>query len=169
MTKALRLAAALLLALLVLALNLATTSAAPGRPLACASSLIIYTDPANLGTFSQEGPVTHVVNSGVLGGYDSGLLAGYGLAGSQEIWLNNVTQTALIVGSFVASNGHGSAIELAYTGRADLKTGLARGTFQAHGLSGQLAALRWNGVINAQLIAPLTFRATDSGPCSGAA
>ena len=158
----------LLALVLALALGAGSASASGGAATTCVSSLIIFTNPADQGTFSQSGQVTHVRDSGVLGYFYDGVLAGYTLDGAQDIHINTVTNQAQLQGWFLATGPDGSTVTIKYSGHADLNTGAATGSFVTKDGTGQLADFHWSGRISAQLIGPLTFNATDSGICTDA-
>jgi len=153
---------------LALACASSPASAAGGPATICESSLIIFTDPSNPGTVTQAGQITHVRDSGVLGWYYSGTLEGYMLAGAQDIRINAVTNQAQLRGSFVAVGPEGSTVTISYAGHADLTTGRATGSFVAMDGTGMLDDFNWSGQIEAQLIGPASFDATDTGRCTGA-
>jgi hypothetical protein len=148
-------------ALFVLALLPAPAAAAGARAICTADLLIFTTSP---GVVSNTGNVTHFRDSGVGGGYISGFLAGAPIAGTQDIELNNATQQAQLKGSFVATRPAGT-LTISYTGHADFTTGTATGHYVTVDGTGQFADFHWEGGINARLIGPAAFHATDSGPC----
>jgi hypothetical protein len=155
-----------LVSTLAFALGIAAACAGPATaapPATCTATLTIFTTtPGDVTT----GPVVHARDSGVGGQYTAGFLAGYTLAGSQDIMVNQQTNRSELHGSFVAT-GPGGTLEIRYTGHTDLATGAATGNFETHGGTGQFAGFHWSGSVAAQLVSltPPTFVATDSGPC----
>ena len=113
---------------------------------------------------TTAGQVTVARDSGVGGSYMGGRLDGYAIDGLQDIVLYDTTQQATIRGSLTATGATGS-IEVRYTGFADLGTGRATGFFVASDGTGIFDGYRSRGTIEAQLIGPLTFQATDFGLC----
>jgi hypothetical protein len=151
----------------VTTLGLVAQGAAAAAPVTCTAGLTIFT--TSQGTVTQHGPFTHFTDSGVGGSYTSGFLAGYTLAGAQDITLDNLTHQSRLHGSFVATGPDGT-VTVRFNGRADLTTGAATGNFQVVGGTGSFGDLHWRGTIAAQLVSltPPTFLATDSGPCRNA-
>ena len=156
----LALAAAVLIALVAAVVGgRAAPAAAQGS---CQSQLTIFT--TSQGQVTTRGPLTIARDSGVGGSYAGGRLDGYAIVGDQDIFLRTDTNQATIRGDFTASGATGS-IELLYVGFADLNTGRATGHFFAHSGTGIFEGYRAGGTIEAQLIGPLTFQATDIGLC----
>jgi hypothetical protein len=158
----LALAAAVVLALVVTTLGSTPAAAAA----TCQTGFIVFTDPANPGLRSDQGQTTIVRESGVLGSYLDGRLAGYAISGLQDLIINNVTQRAQIIGELTATSPDGSSsITLRYVGHADLVTGEATGTFVVVDGTGEFAGFRASGKISAQLVGPATFQGVDIGLC----
>ncbi|HVL26082.1 MAG TPA: hypothetical protein VM450_18460 [Thermomicrobiales bacterium] len=158
----LAIAASVLLALVAITFGPAEAAASAS----CQSSFVVLTDPANPGDQVTHGQTTIVRDSGVLGSYQDGRLAGYAVNGVQDLVINNFTQRADINGTLTASSPDGgSSITLRYTGHADLKSGHATGTFVVVAGTGQFADDHMSGKISAQLVGPVTFQGVDIGLC----
>jgi hypothetical protein len=150
-------------------LALAAATLGPARPAAaetCQTEFIVFTDPTNPGARTDQGQTTIVRDSGVLGSYLDGRLAGYGISGQQDLIINNVTQQAQIVGVFTATSPDGgSSLTVRYAGHADLSTGQATGRFVVLDGTGEFAGYHARGRIDAQLVGPATFQGFDIGLC----
>src|SRR5690349_11313874 len=96
-----KLIGALVLAASLGALAVGAGAAPAAPPATCTAGLTIST--TTLGTVRTTGAVTHFADSGVGGTYTSGFLAGYTLAGSQDIVVNNVNEKSELHGEFVAT------------------------------------------------------------------
>jgi hypothetical protein len=165
----LRVSSLLRLALAAVVVALAVTILGATRAAAATtyqSGFIVFTDPANPGDRMDRGQTTIVRDSGVLGSYQDGRLAGYAISGQQDLVINNVTQKAEIPGNLTAiSPDGGSSLTLRYAGHADLATGQATGTFVVVGGTGDFADFHASGRISAQLVGPATFQGVDIGLC----
>ena len=121
----LRLASAAVVLLVLVVTTLATAPSAAAA--ACQSGFTVFTDPANPGDSTTHGQTTIVRDSGVLGSYQDGRLAGYAISGQQDIIINSVTQKAELPGMLTATSPDGgSSLTLRYAGHADLATGQAQ-------------------------------------------
>ena len=156
-------AAALLLAVAV-ALPATSPVAAQG---ACQTPFLVYTDPANPGTTSQNGDVAVSRGGHLLGEYrGSGRFGGYTIDGSIDSIVNTATGMARVQGEFIATSPDGgSSITVWYTGQVDFNAAMATGNFVAGSGMGDDAGYRAAGTIEGTVVAPATLEGVDVGLC----
>ncbi len=137
--------------------------AAPG----CQTPFVVYTDPNNPGTTSQNGDVSVIQDSVLLGEYGGdGRFAGYDIRGTMDNIVNTATGMARVQGEFVASSPDGgSSITVWYTGQVDIGAAMARGNFVAGNGTGDDAGYRAAGTIEGSVVGPATLDGVDIGLC----
>jgi hypothetical protein len=134
---------------------------------ACQTPFVVYTDPANPGTSTQNGDVAVSRGGHLLGEYGgNGRFGGYAIDGSIDTIVNTATGKARVQGEFTATSPDGgSSITVWYTGQVDFNAAVATGNFVAGSGTGADAGYRAAGTIEGDVMAPATLAGVDVGLC----
>jgi hypothetical protein len=137
--------------------------AAPG----CQTPFVVYTDPSNPAVSSQNGDVSVIQDSGLLGEYSGdGRFAGYDIRGMMDNIVNTATGMARVLGEFVATSPDGgSSVTVWYSGQVDFGAAMAHGNFVAGNGTGSDAGYRAAGTIEGTVVGPATLDGVDIGLC----
>jgi hypothetical protein len=140
---------------------------AAAAPEDCQTPFVVYTDPANPGETTQNGDVTVIRDSVLLGEYGgNGRFAGYAIRGTMDNIVNTTADMARVQGEFVASSPDGdSSITVWYTGQVDFGAAMATGNFTAGNGTGNDAGYRASGTIVGDVVGPATLEGVDVGLC----
>lgn len=142
-------------------------SPAAAVPADCQTPFLVYTDPNNPGVTSQNGDISVIRDSVLLGEYGgNGRFAGYAIHGTMDNIVNTITGMARVQGEFIATSPDGgSSITVSYTGQVDFGAAVAHGNFVAGNGTGDDAGYRAAGTIEGMVVGPATLDGVDIGLC----